>query len=153
MNFVSNWQFVDAASTRPERESEMKVPPSPSASKNLKDEHSDDWIAPFDMTMDRTSVFIPEYMDRLLAMVAAKQGVGKAKFMRNAILRELCRYLEEAEKINEGKYTGVRPKADQPLYVGTDTEIDEKWVRALYMKFAGLDEKFPDPVQLHYKRR
>jgi hypothetical protein len=121
-------------------------------SKLLTEKDADDWIAPFDLTMDRASVFIPAYMNRLLAMVAAKQGEGKAKFIRNAILRELWRYLEQVKVHNGGKYDPLPAKGSQ-LDVAADTENDEAWLRELYNNFANQDQKFPDPVQLHSKRR
>ena len=115
-----------------------------------------DWIIPFDMTMERASVFIPDYLDRLLGMISAKQGQGKAKFIRNAIIREVARYIEELEKPknhNQGKFAPLACEPDDWRHVANDTETNRALLKSLYDRFAAHDGLFPDPAQLHYKPR
>jgi hypothetical protein len=122
---------------------------------NLWDEENSphaERLRPLDRSMQRTSVFIPDYLNSLLSMVAAKEGVGKAKLIRNAILHELSNYIQELKHRASGKYDSIQ-KGNAPDGVMSDSEADLDWVKELYRNFSKQDEKFPDPVQLHIKKR
>lgn len=103
-------------------------------------------LIPFDPSMERISVFIPRYLSRLMTMVAMKEDTVKAKVIRNAIVRELRRYVDKAETHNGGPYDAI--SNDSPMEVASDAEENGAFVKRLYRDFAVNDEKFPTRVRL-----
>ena len=91
--------------------------------------------------MNRVSLFLPSYMEDMLAMVAAKQGIAKATFVREAILKELQVYADDVEAVPEtGNHGPVRSR--------TDGEYEEPNSRPIYERFRALASRFPQAVRL-----
>lgn len=105
-------------------------------------------VVPFSTSMQRNSVFLPDYLEELLQKVASKQGEGKAKIIRNAVLRELRRYIEELESSSAtGPYDKLAVGNGGPEQVASDAESDLEWIRETFRKFVAQDNKFPEPVR------
>jgi predicted DNA-binding protein len=105
-------------------------------------------IVPFSRSMQRNSVFLPDYLEELLQKIASKQGEGKAKIIRNAILREVRSYIEELEKVPEsGPYDKLSIGNDGPEQIASDAESDLEWVKETFRKFVAQDAKFPEPTR------
>jgi hypothetical protein len=95
----------------------------------------------FSRLMSRVSLFLPSYMEDLLAMVAAKEGSPKANFIRQAILNELERYAEEVEAAPDGNHGPIREPAN--------ADMDREAAHPLYQRYARQNSKFPQAVRLN----
>lgn len=123
------------------------------------------------MSMDRTSFHIPAYLDQLLTLYADQLGQGKAKVLRNALLRELDRYrleLLQRKKLAEAQENNpqalaynsfynrpveaheARPTGEFPTISyedmnphAVDVESDEKFVKTLLLDFISVEDGLP----------
>jgi predicted DNA-binding protein len=85
----------------------------------------------FSNRMNRVSLFLPEYMEDLLAVVSEKEGIPKANFIRLAILKELEAYAEKVDQ--KGNATNHGPVLDE-----FDTEADNAKAEGIYAYFVRL---------------
>jgi hypothetical protein len=95
----------------------------------------------FDKRMNRVSLFLPSYMEDLIAMVAAKEGVAKAAFIRKAILKELEMYAADVALTSETDNHG-------PVKSDADHDYEENNASPIYDKFKALASRFPQAVRL-----
>jgi hypothetical protein len=92
-------------------------------------------------SMERTSLYIPIYLDQILTMVSDQQGEGKAKIIRNALLRELKLYSDAVDKINQNPDKKVKPFQDivdpdaTPKDALVDVEANDQFIEELYRSF------------------
>ena len=111
--------------------------------------------AEFDASMERTSLFMPVYLDRLLSAVSLQQGEPKAKIIRNAVLRELAAYIAQFE----GNHSMRNAKPLQPFKpqncrseVMSDYEGNVEWVKELYKRYLKQEDKLPSRTALSKPR-
>lgn len=106
----------------------------------------------FSEKLERTSFFIPEYMDDILIMIARKEGRGKSAFIREAILRAIEEYKLELDKVpSRTNDHGPIDKSGRFFGKHLDKAKSLSRKKRQFESFGEHGEKFPQAVRLNEK--